>query len=127
MSGRKLAKQLEQIIENDRRWFQRHPKRRWRIRAAMPGEVPNTQVLVRDFEKVRMRFQLDASIPPGLTDRGIDLFVKTNVSPQQVRTLESIEAICRAKARAEGASRGRSRRSRRGRVHEQRRDQPVGG
>lgn len=51
-----FGEQLERIAANDRRWFERHPKRRWRIRPPLPGKYPwlrsapmgNTQVLLFD-------------------------------------------------------------------------------
>ena len=92
----KLARSLERIAANDRQWFERHPKRRWRIRPPLPGEYPcGPQMAVRSFGPARMRFPVWGRIPLGLTDRGVELFMRAVLPPEHVRLLDEIEAIMR--------------------------------
>jgi hypothetical protein len=90
---------LERIAADDRRWFERHAKRRWRMRPAMPGEETATWVAVRSFGPARLRFPLYGYVPLGLTDRGMDLFMTSILSPSQARLLDEVEAIVREHGR----------------------------
>lgn len=91
-----LAEQLELIAANDRQWFERYPKRRWRIRPPLPGKYPcGPQMAVRSFGPARMRFSVWGQIPLGLTDRGVELFMRAVLPPEHVRLLDKIEAIMR--------------------------------
>ena len=90
------AKALERIAADDRLWFQRHPRKRWRIRPPLPGEYPcGPQMAVRSFGPARMRFPVWGRIPLGLTDRGVELFMRAVLPPEHVRLLDEIEAILR--------------------------------
>jgi hypothetical protein len=90
----KLAHRLERIAADDRRWFERHPRKRWRIRPPLPGEYPcGPQMAVRSFGPARMRFPVWGRIPLGLTDRGVELFMRAVLPPEHVRLLDEIEAI----------------------------------
>jgi hypothetical protein len=91
-----FTEQLELIAANDRQWFERHPKRRWRIRPPLPGEYPcGPQMAVRSFGPARMRFPVWGRIPLGLTDSGVELFMRAVLPPEHVRLLDEIEAIMR--------------------------------
>lgn len=95
-----LANCLERITENDRQWFSSDPRRRWRVRPALPGELPGSHVAVRDIGgAARMRLQFINPIPPGLTDRGLDKFVELRAAPEQVRLIAEIETIVRERGR----------------------------
>ena len=64
-----FAEQLERIAANDLQWFERHPKRRWRIRPPLPGEYPcGPQMAVRYFGLARMRFPVWGRFPLGLAE-----------------------------------------------------------
>jgi hypothetical protein len=91
-----FAEQVELIAAKDRQWFERHPKRRWRIRPPLPGEYPcGPQMAVRAFGPARMRFPVWGGIPLGLTDRGIELFMRAVLPRAHARLLDEIEAIMR--------------------------------
>jgi hypothetical protein len=42
-----------------------------------------------------MRFALFGAVPAGLTDRGIEVFVRSIAPPEAVRLLDELEAIMR--------------------------------
>ena len=90
-----FAEQLELIAANGRQWSERHPRARWRIRRAMPGEPPGVTMAVRSFGPARLRFEIAVWIPPRLTDRGLDRFMLAILSPRQAELLGELEAIMR--------------------------------
>lgn len=81
-----FAEQFELIAANDRQWFEQHPRARWRIRPTEPGQYPcGPQMAVRPFGPARMRFSVWGQLPLGLTDRGIELFMRAVLPPAYVR------------------------------------------
>jgi hypothetical protein len=100
----KLARCLKRISADDRRWFEQHPRARWRIRPTEPGEWP-TEVqgsrwtAVRSIGIGRVRIPLTGSPPPGLTDRGIDRLMGVIMPAQTKRMIAEIEAIAKEAGR----------------------------
>ena len=94
-----FAEQLELIAANDRQWFERHPRKRWRIRPPLPGEYPcGPQMAVRSFSPARMRFPIWGRIPLGLTDRGVELFMRAVLPPNATDLADKINGLDRSEA-----------------------------
>jgi hypothetical protein len=89
---------LERVSTADRRWFEQHPRARWRIRPTEPGEWPDDVqgygwTAVRTFSVGRVRIPLAGSPPPGLTDRGIDRLMDEIVPPQTRLLIGELKAM----------------------------------
>ncbi len=101
-----LADSLARISAADRRWFEQHPRSRWRIRPTEPGEWPaevkgSRWTAVRSCGVGRVRIPLTGSLPAGLTDRGVDRLMAEIMPAQTARLIAEIEAMAKEARRAE--------------------------
>ncbi len=89
-----LSETLERIAADDRRWFKRHPRKRWRIRPPLPGEYPCGPVMaVRQVAPgARLRFAMFTDVLPGLTDRGLEYFIRAVIPPDHARLIDQLKA-----------------------------------